>query len=206
MATTAHVVTPEVATPLLTKSRPTVGAVPSADDALPVTTWAGEVDAEAGAIERTGTVFSSVMNLAACAFGASMLSLPYAMYIGGPAVVLTALVGFAGIAYLSGQAIIDAGIRSKKSSYADIVKNAYGTPAGIFAEILLTIALLVAGISYIVGLSEILPALLPFSAAAGREARSACRLPSNVFILASNLKTDLRVPVLPALNDDLAYV
>jgi amino acid permease len=147
---------------------------------LSAMTWAGEDDAEVGAIERTGTVFSSVMNLAACAFGASMLSLPYAMYIGGPVVVLVSLVAFGFGAYLSGQAIIDAGIRAKKSSYVGIVQHAFGGPASIFAEVLLTVALLVAGISYIVGLSEILPYIVPFSGLVGRDARSTSTRQANI--------------------------
>jgi amino acid permease len=150
----------------------TPAGIPPMEKHLPAMTWAGEEDSEVGAIERTGTVFTSVMNLAACAFGASMLSLPYAMYIGGPFVVLLVLFAFAIAAFVSGQAIIEAGIRAKKSSYVDIVQHAFGVPASIVAEVLLTVALLVAGISYIVGLSEILPSLVPYSGLIGRDARS----------------------------------
>lgn len=119
-------------------------------------TWAGEAEAH-NAPEKTGTIFSSAMNLAACALGASMLSLPYAMMLSGPIVAIEFLVIFAIMAYFAAQAVVDAGIRCNKSTYSEIVRFYFGTSQGIFADVLLSLALAVAAISYIVGLADLLP-------------------------------------------------
>lgn len=110
----------------------------------------------------TGTIFSSAMNLAACALGASMLSLPYTMMISGPIIALQFLVIFAIMAFVSAQAIVNAGLRVGKSSYDDIVRHYFGPVDGMIAEILLAIALIVAAISYIVGLAGLLPVSYSF--------------------------------------------
>jgi solute carrier family 38 (sodium-coupled neutral amino acid transporter), member 7/8 len=133
--------------------------------------WAGADDAEAGAVVRDGSVFSSVMNLCACALGASMLSLPYTMMVGGPLVTLDLLTLFAVMAFFAGQAVVRAGLRARKASYAAIVRDAYGPGAGTFAEVLLSVALLVAAVSYICGLSDLIPKLIPGSEAVSRNAR-----------------------------------
>jgi hypothetical protein len=73
------------------------------------------------------------------------------MEIGGPLVTLLLLTVFAVMAFFAGQAVVNAGIRAKRSSYAGIVTDAFGPTAGLFAEFLLSAALLVAAISYIVG-------------------------------------------------------
>ncbi|CDF32965.1 unnamed protein product [Chondrus crispus] len=119
-------------------------------------TWAGESE-PASAPRKTGTIFSSAMNLAACALGASMLSLPYTMMISGPIVALQFLIVFAIMAFFSAQAVVNAGLRSKKSSYGAIVRHYFGPIQGTIAEILLACALIVAAISYIVGLADLLP-------------------------------------------------
>jgi amino acid permease len=144
--------------------------------AAPATTWAGEADAEAGALLRGGSVFSSAMNLAACGLGASMLSLPYAMMVGGPLVTLGMLLLFAVMAFVAGQAVVHAGLRARKSSYAAIVRDAFGAAAGTVAEVLLSVALLVAAVSYICGLSDLIPKLLPWTDAVSRNSRVAAVL------------------------------
>lgn len=135
--------------------------VPSSLTPILNVSWAGETEGE-GAPPKTGTIFSSAMNLAACALGASMLSLPYTMMISGPLVALEFLVIFAIMAFFAAQAVVNAGLRSKKSSYAAIVTHYFGQTQGFIAEILLSVALLVAAISYIVGLVDILPVSLLF--------------------------------------------
>jgi amino acid permease len=117
-------------------------------------------------------VLSSAMNLCACALGASMLSLPYAMAVGGPVATAGLLVVFAGVSFYAGQAVVDAGVRAKTSSYSAIVADAFGPVAGLAAETLLSVALLVAAISYIVGLADLLPEIIGVAALVGRTARS----------------------------------
>eukprot|EP00178_Gracilaria_changii_P012367 TRINITY_DN34_c0_g1_i2.p1 TRINITY_DN34_c0_g1~~TRINITY_DN34_c0_g1_i2.p1 ORF type:complete len:451 (+),score=66.60 TRINITY_DN34_c0_g1_i2:4331-5683(+) len=117
----------------------------------------------------TGTIFSSAMNLAACALGASMLSLPYAMMISGPIVAMQFIGIFAVMAFISAQAIVNAGLRCGKSSYDDIVRHYFGFGQGLVAEILLAVALIVAAISYIVGLADLLPKMLPIPSCVVRD-------------------------------------
>lgn len=124
------------------------------------TTWAGEQES-LDAPAKTGTIISSAMNLAACALGASMLSLPYAMMVAGPIPALTLLVLFAVVSYFTAEAVVNAGIRCRKSSYADIVRYYFGDVQGAVCDILLSVALAVAAISYIVGLRDLLPNLIP---------------------------------------------
>lgn len=137
---------PDAAQPLL----------PTSLSAISNVTWAGEPESE-GAPEKTGSVFSSAMNLAACALGASMLSLPYTMMISGPIVALEFLVLFAIMAIFAAQAVVNAGLRCQKSSYGEIVRHFFGPVQGTIAEVLLSVALIVAAISYIVGLVDLLP-------------------------------------------------
>lgn len=114
--------------------------------------------------ERTGSILSSSVNLAACAFGASMLSLPYAMSIAGPVVALVSLVLFGVLAFIAAQAILRAGIASEQSTYSSIVRHYFGDFQGLLTDILLSVALIVAAISYVVGLSDLLPVrLYPFA-------------------------------------------
>lgn len=119
-------------------------------------TWSGE-RAPQDAPPTEGTVQASSINLAACALGASMLSLPYTMLVSGAIISLEFLLLFAIMAYASSQAIISAGIATKKSTYSAIAYHYFGSACGIFVDILLSIALLVAAISYIVGLADLLP-------------------------------------------------
>lgn len=118
--------------------------------------WSGE-PAHAGSPERTGTVFSSGINLAACALGASMLSLPYAMSIAGPVIAIVFLVVFGCMAFLAAQFVLGAGVICQKSGYAAIIRHYFGPFYGSLMDALLAIALAVAAISYIVGLAELLP-------------------------------------------------
>lgn len=67
------------------------------------------------------------------------------------------------MAYFAAQAVISAGLRCKRSSYAAIVRFHLGSGEGMLAEILLSVALIVAAISYIVGLVELLPDMLPIT-------------------------------------------
>ncbi|CAN8069394.1 unnamed protein product [Agarophyton chilense] len=122
-----------------------------------------------GAPPPTGTIFSSAMNLAACALGASMLSLPYAMMISGPIVAMQFIGIFAVMAFISAQAVVNAGLRCNKSSYDDIIRHYFGPVQGLVAEILLAVALMVAAISYIVGLADLLPKMLPIPSCVGRD-------------------------------------
>lgn len=134
--------------------------------------WSGSRDAEsASALLRTGSIFSSVMNLCACALGASMLSLPYAMSIAGPAAALVLLTLLAFLSFAASNAIVSAGGRARRTAYADIVTCAYGAGAGSFASALLSTALFVAAVSYICGLSDLIPHILPWTASVGRSAR-----------------------------------
>lgn len=122
-------------------------------------TWAGEKESP-DAPAKTGSITSSAMNLAACALGASMLSLPYAMMVSGPLVSLFMLVLFAVMSYFAAQSVVNAGLRCKKSSYAEIVRYYFGNVQGIVCDTLLSVALAVAAISYIVGLRDLMPNLI----------------------------------------------
>lgn len=118
--------------------------------------WAGEV-LDASDPIMTGTVGGTAINLSACALGASMLSLPYTMSIAGPGIALDFLLLFAIMAYFAAQAVIRAGLAAKKSTYAEIVRTYFGPVCGFIVNILLSLALIVAAISYIVGLADLLP-------------------------------------------------
>lgn len=118
--------------------------------------WSGELNFES-ASDRNGSIVSSAGNLAGCAFGASMLSLPYAMFIAGPIPALVFLTAFGVMAYMTAQAVLRAGVASQKSNYTTIVRHYFGNFQGSLAEILLSVALIVAAISYVVGLADLLP-------------------------------------------------
>lgn len=120
------------------------------------TTWAGE-DAPPDSPSTNGSIISSSINLAACALGASMLSLPYTMKISGPVISVEFLIMFGIMAFVAAQAIVRAGLHTHRSSYSAIVHHFFGFVPGVFVDVLLSTALLVAAISYIVGLSELLP-------------------------------------------------
>ncbi len=124
----------------------------------PSCTWAGELE-PIDAPAKTGTVTSSAMNLAACALGASMLSLPYAMMVSGPVLSFFLLSFFAVASYFAAQGIVGAGLKSARSSYSQIVEYYLGKSHAIFCDILLSCALAVAAISYIVGLRDLMPNL-----------------------------------------------
>lgn len=127
---------------------------------VPSYTWAGELEEE-DALPKTGTVISSAMNLAACALGASMLSLPYAMMVSGPIVSYSLLTFFAIASYYAAQFIVSAGLKSTMSTYSKIVEFYLGKSHALFCDILLSCALAVAAISYIVGLRDMMPNLIP---------------------------------------------
>lgn len=125
-------------------------------------TWAGE-DMPVDAPPTNGSITSSSINLAACALGASMLSLPYTMKISGPVISLEFLLMFGIMAFVASQSIVRAGLHARRSSYSAIVYQFFGFVPGLFVDVLLSTALLVAAISYIVGLSELLPVRWIFS-------------------------------------------
>lgn len=79
------------------------------------------------------------------------------MMISGPFVALVYLLVFGIMAFFAAQAVVNAGLRCKKSSYGDIVRHYFGPVQGTVAEVLLAVALMVAAISYIVGLADLLP-------------------------------------------------
>lgn len=133
-------------------------------------TWAGEPEKE-GVPEKTGTILSTAMNLGACGLGASMLSLPYTMMVSGPIVSLELLIFFAIMAFIGAQAVVNAGVRCQKSTYAQIIKHYFGEIEGVIAEVLLAVALIVSAISYIVGLVDLIPDMLPFASHVGRTPR-----------------------------------
>lgn len=135
-------------------------------------TWAGE-PVEPGAPPATASPFAAVMNLSACALGASMLSLPHALAASGPVLALFVLAFFGLMAVLSSRAVVRAGLRCARSSYADIVRTFFGRAQGAAAEILLALALALAAMSYIVGLAGLLPTILPFTGTVTRNARIA---------------------------------
>lgn len=119
-------------------------------------TWSGE-NAAPDSPPTNGTIMSSSINLAACALGASMLSLPYTMKISGPVISIEFLIIFGIMAFIAAQSIVRAGLHARRSSYSAIVYDFFGFFPGLFVDILLCTALLVAAISYIVGISELLP-------------------------------------------------
>lgn len=121
--------------------------------------WAGEELPESTP-SLSGSVQASAVNLAACALGASMLSLPYTMYLSGPILALCFLFVFGAMAYVASQAIVRAGQVSGKSTYSTIIRHYFGKSQGLVIELLLAIALIVAAISYIVGLADLLPVCL----------------------------------------------
>lgn len=122
--------------------------------------WAGEELPEASPA-LSGSVKASAVNLAACALGASMLSLPYTMYLSGPVVAFCFLLIFGLMSYIASQAVVRAGEASGKSSYSAIIRYYFGPSQGLVIELLLAVALIVAAISYIVGLADLLPVCPP---------------------------------------------
>lgn len=139
-----------VVDPSITSTFPKVDA--------PSYSWAGEPEGP-DAPPKTGTITSSAMNLAACALGASMLSLPYAMMLSGPVISFSLLLFFAVAAYFAAQSITNAGLKCAKSSYSEIVEFYMGKSHAVFCDTLLSCALAVAAISYIVGLRDLMPNL-----------------------------------------------
>lgn len=111
------------------------------------------------------------MNLAACAFGASMLSLPFVLDISGALVGMFMIVGLALMAVLASSSIMHAGFRFRKSSYTKIVAEAFGKRASVFAEVLLCACLFVAAVSYVVGLADLLPDMIGFTSGMPRTLR-----------------------------------
>lgn len=89
-----------------------------------------------------------------------MLSLPYAMAISGPGVALFLLLFFAIIAFYAAQVIVLAGRSCQKSSYVSIVHFYFGAACARIVDSLISVALLVAAISYVVGLADLLPVRL----------------------------------------------
>lgn len=90
-----------------------------------------------------------------------MLSLPYAMFLAGPLLALQILFLFAFLSFYAAQTIVQAGRVAKQSSYPNIIRYFFGPIPAVFSQVLLSVALVVAAISYIVGLVDLLPALLP---------------------------------------------
>mmetsp|Transcript_33398 Transcript_33398/g.131707 ORF Transcript_33398/g.131707 Transcript_33398/m.131707 type:complete len:444 (-) Transcript_33398:1930-3261(-) len=130
--------------------------------------WAGDPVQEDRA---HGPVLDLAMNLAACAFGASMLSLPFVLDISGALVGMFMIVGLALMAVLASSSIMHAGFRFKKSSYTKIVAEAFGKKASVVAEVLLCACLFVAAVSYVVGLADLLPDMIGFTSGMPRTLR-----------------------------------
>lgn len=82
------------------------------------------------------------------------------MMISGPVISLEFLIIFGIMAFVAAQAIVRAGLQARRSSYSAIVQHFFGFVPGVLVDILLSTALLVAAISYIVGLSDLLPVRL----------------------------------------------
>ncbi|KAA8496856.1 putative sodium-coupled neutral amino acid transporter 8 [Porphyridium purpureum] len=137
--------------------------------------WAGEAFGPADR-EPTGGLVSSIMNLCACAFGASMLSIPFAMEHAGVLPILGLLVLLGAIATKAAASIIQAGRRCECSSYNGIMSAYFGAFAGHVCESLLALCLALAAMSYIVGLADMLPDMI---AATG----SISRLPRIIVIM-----------------------
>ena len=108
-----------------------------------------------------GSVYTSSANLSACAFGASMLSLPYVLHISGPIWGIALLLLTGALSMHAAQAIYEAGRESGKTTYAGIARAVLGIPAGAISEFLIAISLLLAAITYVVGIADLLPLILP---------------------------------------------
>eukprot|EP00172_Hildenbrandia_rubra_P003391 Plantae.Rhodophyta-Hildenbrandia_rubra.ctg53962.p1 GENE.Plantae.Rhodophyta-Hildenbrandia_rubra.ctg53962~~Plantae.Rhodophyta-Hildenbrandia_rubra.ctg53962.p1 ORF type:complete len:429 (-),score=18.48 Plantae.Rhodophyta-Hildenbrandia_rubra.ctg53962:355-1641(-) len=130
-----------------------------------------ETSSAGNAASQGGSVFSSSSNISACAFGASMLSLPYVLYISGPLWGMLLLVFSGVLSSLAAKAIYDAGRIVNKSSYAGITRSILGGHAGVVAEIMLALSLLFAAITYIVGLADLLPRVFTFTKVISRTGR-----------------------------------
>lgn len=65
------------------------------------------------------------------------------------------------MAIQAAQAVVSAGLKTKKSSYSAIVTHYFGPLQGSLAETLLSVALIVSAISYVVGLVDLLPVRFP---------------------------------------------
>lgn len=101
------------------------------------------------------------MNLAACAFGASMLSLPYTLDISGGLIGVVLIVLLGALAVIAGNSIMHAGLCVQRSTYNGIVTVAFGKRVGAIHELLLMLCLFVSAVSYVVGLADIVPEMFP---------------------------------------------
>ena len=137
---------------------------------------------------KSGDVLLSCANLAACAFGASMLSLPLVLKITG-AFWGVLLIGGTGIlAILSAQVLSDAGRTVNKDSYKDVAGALLGRQGAAIAGILVSFSLYFAAVSYIVGASEVAPRMFSVLQSVPRAALMAAIVGVEFFaVLVSNL-------------------
>ena len=104
------------------------------------------------------------LNLAATAFGASILSLPFTLgheATGGPFFGLISLLLIGGLALASAEVFVAAARRHSQTSYSGVVERAFGRTVGKIALTLVNVCIFVAAVSYIVGIAENLPSLIP---------------------------------------------
>ncbi|GAB0498562.1 hypothetical protein MMPV_009908 [Pyropia vietnamensis] len=105
---------------------------------------------------------ASVLNLSACAFGASILSIPHAFAAaGGPAAGTTTLIAVAAASAWSAGVVADAGRATGAPALRSIVAATFGVLAGAATDMAVCGALGVAAVSYVCGVVELGPLLFP---------------------------------------------
>lgn len=126
-----------------------------------VVDWTG-TPLRAGTPPPHGATAAAVVNLAGCAFGASILSLPHAFAAaGGPAAGAATLAAVAAAAAWSAGVVADAGRATGAPALRSIVGASFGMLAGAATDMAVCGALGVAAVSYVCGVVELAPLLLP---------------------------------------------
>lgn len=123
--------------------------------------WTG-TPLSAGTPPPHATIPASVLNLSACAFGASILSIPHAFAAaGGPAAGIATLFAVAAASAWSAGVVADAGRATGAPALRSIVGATFGLLAGAATDMAVCGALAVAAVSYVCGVVELVPLLLP---------------------------------------------
>ncbi|KAK1868009.1 hypothetical protein I4F81_010506 [Pyropia yezoensis] len=123
--------------------------------------WTG-TPLSAGTPLPHATIPASVLNLSACAFGASILSIPHAFAAaGGPAAGIATLVAVAAASAWSAGVMADAGRATGAPALRSIIGATFGLLAGAATDMAVCGALAVAAVSYVCGVVELVPLLLP---------------------------------------------
>eukprot|EP00808_Paulinella_micropora_P016478 g19026.t1 len=142
----------------------------------------GDVPLNGNERDSLAAQLSVSINLSACAFGASMLALPYSLELVGPLLALFILCVMCWLAAQSALSLVRVGIKCGGS--ARVVAVFLGHRMEALYQAIVSLCLVSAALSYIVGLAELLPALCPaFFSPVGASAASSGSHTSHVLLV-----------------------